>query len=68
MNTVTRAAIADLVSDAFVSGGARTSEILAVATSKKAPPPVLNRLAALPDRHFSHVRDLWRHMPEVPVE
>jgi hypothetical protein len=68
MSTVTRVAIADAVGDAFEAGGARRSEILATATSKKAPPAVLNRLAELPDRHFSHVRELWRHMPEVPVE
>ncbi|GAB2731515.1 hypothetical protein [Nocardioides pakistanensis] len=68
MSTVTRVAIADAVWDAFEAGGARRSEILAVATSKKAPPAVLDRIAELPDRHFSHVRDLWRHMPEVPVE
>jgi hypothetical protein len=69
MSTVTRVAIADAVGDAFEAGGARRcSEILAVATSKKAPPAVLDRIAELPDRHFSHVRDLWRHMPEVPVE
>jgi hypothetical protein len=68
VSTVTRVAIADAVSEAFRAGGARTSEILATAISKKAPPMVLNRLAELPDRHFSHVRELWRHMPEVPVE
>lgn len=68
MSTVTRIVIADAVWDAFETGGARRSEILAVATSKKAPPAVLGRLAELPDRHFSHVRELWRHMPEVPVE
>jgi len=68
MSTVTRVAIADAVWDAFEAGGARRSEILAVATSKKAPPAVLDRIAELPDRHFSHVRDLWSHMPEVPVE
>jgi hypothetical protein len=68
MSTVTRVAIADAVLDAFEAGGARRSEILAAATSKTAPPAVLNRLAELPDRHFAHVRELWRHMPEVPVE
>jgi hypothetical protein len=68
MSTVTRVAIADAVWEAFETGGARTSEILATATSKKAPPAILNRLAELPDRNFSHVRELWRHMPEVPVE
>ena len=68
MSTVTRVAIADAVADAFGNGGARRSEILAAATSKKTAPAVLDRIAELPDRHFSHVRDLWKHMPEVPVE
>jgi len=68
MSRVTRVAIADAVWDAFETGGARRSEILAVATTKKAPPAVVDRLAKLPDRHFAHVRELWRHMPEVPVE
>jgi hypothetical protein len=68
MSPVTRVAIADAVWEAFEAGGARRTEILAVATSKKAPTAVLSRLAELPDRHFSNVRELWGHMPGVPVE
>lgn len=68
MSTVTRVAIADVVADAFEVGGAGRSDILATATRRNAPPAVLDRLGELPDRHFSHVRELWRHMPEVPVE
>jgi hypothetical protein len=68
MTVVTRMAIADHVSGAFASGGARKADLLAVAASTKAPPPILHQLAELPDRQFAHLRDLWTLMPEVPVE
>jgi hypothetical protein len=67
MSPLTRVLIADAVTDAFGNGGARRSEILAVATRNKTAPTVLDRLAQLLDHHFPHVRDLWKHMPEVPV-
>lgn len=57
MSTVMRVAIADAVADAFEAGGARRSDILAVATSKTVSPAVLDRLAERPDQHFFHLRD-----------
>lgn len=66
---VTRTAIAGHIRHAFSSGGAASrSELLAAAASTQAPPPVLHRLGELPDGNFKTLRDLWRQMPDVPVE
>ena len=66
--SVTRALIAQYVSPAFADGGVKTSVLVATATSAQAPPAVLERLNALPERTIPHLRELWRLMPEVPVE
>ncbi|GAB2730975.1 hypothetical protein [Nocardioides pakistanensis] len=66
--TLTRTQIAQYVGPAFGDGGVRTSELLAAATSAQAPPAVLERLNSLPERTIPHLRELWRLMPEVPVE
>jgi hypothetical protein len=65
---VTRATIAEHVGTAFASGPADKSEILASATRSQAPPPVIRRLETLPDTPIRSLRELWAHLPEVPVE
>jgi hypothetical protein len=64
---VTRIEIADMVGDAFGPKGADRSAVLAMAATKNAPPRVLETLGQLPDIRFRSMRDLWDHLPEVPV-
>lgn len=68
MNTVTRIDIADLIADAFGPTGADRSALLATAAEKGAHPAVLEKLAELPDHRFRSMRELWNHIPEVPVD
>jgi hypothetical protein len=68
VKTVTRIEIADFVEDAFGPGGAHRSALLATATERGAAPVVLTKLGELPDRHFRSMRDLWDHIPEVPLD
>ena len=68
MNTVTRFEIAHLIEDAFGPAGADRASLLATATSKGAHPAVLDKLGELPDRRYRTMRELWQHIPEVPLE
>jgi hypothetical protein len=68
MNVVTRIQIADLVGDAFGPGGADRAGLVDAATGKRGDPRVLEALRRLPDRRFPTMRDLWRHLPDMPVE
>lgn len=68
MNTVTRIEIADLVENAFGPAGAHRSALLAAAAERGAAPVLLAKLGELPDRHFRSMRDLWDHLPEVPLD
>ena len=67
MPTLTRLEIVDLIEDAFAPGGATRSALLAVAAQKGAHPAVLEKLGELPDRRFRTMRDLWQHLPDVPL-
>jgi hypothetical protein len=65
---VTRSEIADHIEGAF-RGPARTKgELLASAEATDARPDVLATLQTLPERRYGALRDLWSHLPEVPVE
>jgi hypothetical protein len=66
--TVTRIEIADHVEDAFARAPASKSDLLATATATRARTEVLDTLGRLPDRHHRSLRDLWPHLPGVPVE
>jgi hypothetical protein len=68
MNTVTRIDIADLIGDAFGPSGADRAALLATAAEKGAHPVVLEKLTELPDQRFRTMRELWDHIPEVPVD
>lgn len=67
MTTLTRIQIADLIEDAFGPGGTDRATLLAVAAQKGAHPALLQKLSDLPDRRFRSMRDLWSHIPEVPL-
>lgn len=68
MNDVTRVRIADILGDAFGPQGAGKDDLLATATRAGAPPELLDELQKLPDRKFRTMRDLWDHLPEIPIE
>lgn len=65
---VTRIEIADLVGDAFAPGGAEKADLLSTAAQHGAHPAVLDKLGELPERRFRTMRDLWDHLPEVPID
>lgn len=64
---VTRIEIAEAVHPAFGEAGATREELLEVAGRGNARPDVVRTLESLPDAGFRHVRELWRHLPELPV-
>ena len=68
MKVVTRLEIADLVSDAFGPAGADRAALLATAATNGAHPAVVDKLHELPDCTFRSMRQLWHHIPEVPVD
>jgi hypothetical protein len=68
MKTVTRLEIADMVGDAFGPAGADRAAVLATATANGAHPAVLDKLRELPDRRFRSMRELWSHIPDVPID
>jgi hypothetical protein len=69
MSTLTRTEIAVHVGGAFTKDGASRADLLANAVQKNARPCLLDKLQELPEgQHFRTVRDLWVHIPEVPVE
>lgn len=68
MTTVTRIEIADLVEDGFGPRGASRDDLLIAAARRGADPRVLTTLETLPDRRFRTMRELWEHLPEVPLD
>jgi hypothetical protein len=66
--TVTRIEIADAVEEAFARPPVSKGDLLAHATANRARVDVLDALARLPERNFGHLRELWPHLPGVPVD
>lgn len=68
MINVTRLEIADTVRDAFTSGPATRGEIVALANERGAREDIVVLLEQLPsERRFGHLRDIWDHIPDVPM-
>jgi hypothetical protein len=68
--TITRTLIAGHVAKAFCESGTPVSKnaLLSFAIASHASPPVIEILQTLPEqRTFSNLRELWPHMPKVPV-
>ncbi|WP_112228445.1 DUF2795 domain-containing protein [Lentzea atacamensis] len=42
-------------------------EIIAAAIRQESRTELVSVLERLPNRHFGHVRDLWAHLPELPI-
>ncbi|MEX2194139.1 MAG: DUF2795 domain-containing protein [Thermoleophilaceae bacterium] len=68
MIDVTRLEIAEAVRDAFKSGPASRPEMVALAERQGARGEIVSLLEELPgERRFAHLRDIWAHIPDVPV-
>jgi hypothetical protein len=66
--TPTRLDIAQATIPAFNRPPATRDSLMQAAIESRAPVGVLEALRQLPEhRHFLSVRDLWEHLPELPV-
>jgi len=66
-NPVTRVEILDAVEGAFAAGSASRGELVEVARLHQARPELIALLETLPDRRYTHQRQLWVDLPHVPV-
>jgi hypothetical protein len=66
-NDVTRIEIIDAIEHAFDGSSARKQELITAAIQQDSRAAVLDILHRLPERSFSHVRDLWDHLPDIPL-
>jgi hypothetical protein len=65
---VTRAEVLAAVKDAFGTSGATGAELVAAARAADARPIVITSLQRVSQRvEFRHIRELWGHLPELPV-
>jgi hypothetical protein len=66
--TLTRVHIAEHVTAAFDPPPASKSDLLTTAAAAQAPEEILQALDSLPERPYHGLRELWAHLPEVPVD
>ncbi len=64
---VTRIEIIDAVDHAFTRSSATKQEIITAAVQYGSGADVLTTLKRLPERSFRDVRDLWDHLPDIPI-
>ncbi|MCR3719539.1 MULTISPECIES: DUF2795 domain-containing protein [Prauserella salsuginis group] len=64
---VTRIEIIDAVEEAFDGTPPSKQQLITAASQHHSRDAVLKVLDALPERQFRHVRDLWDHLPDVPL-
>ncbi|MET8310268.1 DUF2795 domain-containing protein [Micromonospora sp. NPDC005173] len=67
MLSVTRTELASHIATAFDAGRAGRADLLAAAASSHARPQVIAVLQRLPDQEYGSIRDLWRHLADVPI-
>jgi hypothetical protein len=68
VNGVTRIEILDAVRSAFDGTGATKPNLLAAAQDARARPEAIAVLARLPENaELRHARELWAHLPDLPV-
>ncbi|OKI17560.1 hypothetical protein A6A08_25755 [Nocardiopsis sp. TSRI0078] len=63
---VTRTDIADSLEGAFSSGPLTRGQVISAADLHGATEEVITALAKLPAGFYSHLRDLWKHLDDVP--
>jgi hypothetical protein len=64
---VTRVEILDVLDDAFISGPTTRHQLVGVARAQGARTELVSLLEDLPDRQYTHQRQLWVDLPHVPV-
>ncbi|HZC25734.1 MAG TPA: DUF2795 domain-containing protein [Actinopolymorphaceae bacterium] len=64
---VTRVEILDVLDDAFAVGPASRGQLIGAAQAQGARAELIALLEQLPERLYVHQRQLWVHMPNVPV-
>jgi hypothetical protein len=66
---VTRSEVLAAVKGAFDSSGATGAQLVAIAMAADARPTLITALQRVPQRaEFRHIRELWAHLPEMPVK
>jgi len=65
---LSRMAIAHHVSDVFDQAPVTRQTLLRHAEARHAPPEVVRAIESLPDEQYKTMTQLWRHLPDVPVE
>ena len=63
---VTRADIAQCVGNAFIGGGAGRFDLITLARASRAPADVMQVIAALPERRYTRLFEVWDYLPDVP--
>lgn len=66
MSDVTRTEIASVLDGVFEMPR-RGSELAYLARSRGARSAIVHDLQRLPDRPFTHLRELWEVLPEIPI-
>lgn len=64
---VTRVEVVEAVQGAFGRAGATRAELIDAACRASARAEVVAILGALPSGGFREVRELWPHLPDLPV-
>jgi hypothetical protein len=64
---VTRVELLRAVDSAFEGGRTSRERLIATARSTGGRAPVLDTLRSLPDAGVSNSRELWTHLPDMPV-
>lgn len=67
MPAITRIELAAHVQAAFAPGPATRDSLLACAVGSHARPEIIAAIEHLPDKPYNTIRELWRHLPDVPV-
>jgi hypothetical protein len=66
---VTRTEILAAVRDAFNTTGPTGAQLVTAARTAGARPALITALGRIPQRaEFRHVRELWAHLPDLPVK
>lgn len=63
----TREDIVEATAAAFTHPPASVVDLLEAAVLAHASPGTLDAIKELPDRTYSHVRDLWTYLPDIAI-
>jgi hypothetical protein len=66
--STTREQIIEATAAAFATPPASVIDLLDAALAVHASPATIDAIKTLPvGRRFNHIRDLWTHLPDIPV-